>query len=867
VDSSEYKQLLIDLDLCNFGGLFIALSENVKISNYVVNRLQSDLPDRFQFILPVTEYKNVFPIFFSNAFESLGSRPVIYHVIGLSEIVQFELESLILNLQNNRESFKKEAYILVFWVNKEIENKIFYLAPDFFHWTLSSYDFSSLSHNELDSIDKNKPSELPSYIAHIRDYLKRVVWQYDNWQSVQESGEIFLIDLMRHTDLKNEFVKLYGKIESGEKKNMDFFLQEFLDNYQANILTLLGDFGTGKTSFSLRLFVRTSIQFLENPRNRIPIFVNLKGYSNALDFREFIAKECFEQFGFPISIPLFQLLACEGAFLFILDGFDEIASVVDTDDTINNFRELAKLTFDNVNFLLSKNLQSCLSNKVFLTCRTHYFFTESQEVDILTKDNAILYRNIVTKKKFHVARIHLALFNQTQIRTLLHKKLNNPDQEKQILRVIRTTYNLLELANRPLLLRMIYETIPFIKDFEKVNAASLYQTYINQCIERDSWNSKMSPIEKKQWMWSIALKLFFEIKGEGVLAESLTQEISNHFDDKASIDNIRYETTARSFLVRNNDGKYSFAHKSFLEYFLAEYEFFMIINKQRSNINRKYFNKEVFYFLGSFIENSNNKNFSGCDFSYIHLDGVKLIEFDLSSCTFTNFLLGDILLYNCNLEGASFENGLCIDVVFEKSKCNQCVFLGVKFRNVHFKNTEGNEISFIRSDCENISFFDFSFKNVSESNFKGTNLTDCSFQYTIGTNSNFEKAHLEKLSFIHSDFSGANFRHANLKHADFGWASLRCAKASYSDLSFSNLGAADAYGAKFNNSQLVCANLEAGNFTDSCFECSNLSFARISDETRINSANFLDAILTGTSISMNVDIHNQPDHIKYWDYP
>ena len=90
---------------------------------------------------------------------------------------------------------------------------------------------------------------------------------------------------------------------------MDFFLQEFLDNYQANILTLLGDFGTGKTSFSLRLFVRTSIQFLENPRNRIPIFVNLKGYSNALDFREFIAKECFEQFGFPISIPLFQLLA------------------------------------------------------------------------------------------------------------------------------------------------------------------------------------------------------------------------------------------------------------------------------------------------------------------------------------------------------------------------------------------------------------------------------------------------------------------------------------------------------------------------------------------------------------------------------
>lgn len=170
VELSEYRQLLVELDLCATGGLIIALYEDTKTVNYLVDKLQSDLPNRFQFFLPVTDYKNSFPIFFSQAFEPLGSSPVIFHVVGLAEIAKPLLDSLILNLENNREAFKKEPYILVFWVTKKIEKEIFYLAPDFFHWTLSSYDFSSIIQNTFVSMEKNKSSELTVYISHIRNY-------------------------------------------------------------------------------------------------------------------------------------------------------------------------------------------------------------------------------------------------------------------------------------------------------------------------------------------------------------------------------------------------------------------------------------------------------------------------------------------------------------------------------------------------------------------------------------------------------------------------------------------------------------------------------------------------------------------------
>ena len=867
MESSEYSQLLIDLSFCNFGGLILSISDNSEIPDYIIANLQLDMPERFQLVLQITDYKTLFPIFFSKAFESLGSQPVIFHVVGLTRMTEFMLDKLILNLQNNRELFKKGAYILVFWITKEVEKKIFYLAPDFFQWTLSSYDFSNLSKDKFSSTEKNYLLELKIlYISHIKEYLKRVVWQYENWQCVLEGGDQFIINSMGQADLGKEFVKLFGKTENGEKKNMDFFVQEFIENSQASFLTLLGDFGTGKTSFALRLFVRSSKQFIDNDRNRIPIFVNLKKYSGTFDFREFIQKECFLQFGIPISIPIFQLLACEGAFLFILDGFDEFASVVEDNDTIVKFRELTKLTFDNVNFLLSNDLLSCSFNKVFLTCRTHYFFTENQEINILTKDNAILYRDIVTKKKFHVARIHLALFAQDQIRTLLKMRLNNADQEKHIFNLIRTTYNLFELANRPLLLKMISESIPFIKDFERVNASSLYQTYINLCIERDGRNSKISATEKLEWIWSLALKLFFEMKGQGVLVEELSEEISRHFNDTSLFGIICYETTTKSFLVRNIDGKYNFAHKSFLEYFIAEYEFLVILNKKIRKINRKYFNEEIFYFLGGFIEISKNKNFSGCDFSDIKLDGLNLINLNLSYCKFSSFLLGDVVLDSCDLTGAKFESGSCIDVIFKESNCSRCTFSDVKFRNVRFLNADVFGIKFLACNFENQNFMGFSFNDldISGSIFKGAKLRECSFQKSLGLKSNFENADLEGVSFIFSNFSYADFRHANLKGADFGWATLVGTNASYCDMTSANLGAVRADGIRFNNAKLVGANLEAGKFGYSMFVGTDLAFARFSNETQITGSNFLGSTLTGTSIQNKVDTSNKPDWLRFY---
>ena len=219
---------------------------------------------------------------------------------------------------------------------------------------------------------------------------------------------------MERSNLQKFYVSLYCYVKGSTNKIvlLDEVMNLFLSDYTKNFFTLLGDLGTGKSSFSLTYYIYLAKKYLKSKnKERIPIFISLKDYTGKLNIEDIIEKEFFQKFNIDISFHIFLRLALQGKFVFIIDGFDEMASLSNRKLTEDNLKELTKLTFEQLLFMTKECSRYQKANKVLLTCRSHYFLTEAQEKKILKADYTVLYRNYATKTNYEISRIKLKEFN------------------------------------------------------------------------------------------------------------------------------------------------------------------------------------------------------------------------------------------------------------------------------------------------------------------------------------------------------------------------------------------------------------------------------------------------------------------------
>ncbi len=603
-ESDDYEELKTELAICRIGGLFLALYEDEAVSALLMRKLQQDLPDYFHFPLHMTEKKLWFPIFFSHSFEQVGERSNIFHVLGIEDLP--EQAEFIQQLQYNREGFKAKPYSLVFWVKPTFVNKLFHAAPDFYHWVFETYDFSGLAVPCQD--DKTltvQQQARQAFLTAIDLYLQKLIWQYEHWQEVKDSSKDFLNEVMGRANLHDYYVSLYCTDQSAKVWLLDDLLDNFLADEQRSFLTLLGDFSTGKTSFSLHYFIKQAQCYLANKSRRIPLFISLKEYSGHLNLRDFIVKEFYTRLGLPLSLAAFQELVLQGRFLVFIDGFDEMASMSDQQETMENFKELTRFSFENLQFMTQNHEKKAPTNKLFMTCRTHYFFTDDQEQEILKADYTVLYRNYATRSNYQVTRINVQEFKQGQIEEYIRKNMENETTAQEFLNIIQDTYNLTELSRRPLLLDMIVKTLPALKDKRQINASDLYKDYTGIWIEREDWRSQMTPEGKRQLMWELAVKMY-QAGGDFSMHYTQLKKPNPAFFKKNWLESIeddyfKYEVTTCSFLHRDLSGNYKFIHKSFMEYFLAEYYFECKKNRTGSLLKYSETNDETKFFIKMFI--------------------------------------------------------------------------------------------------------------------------------------------------------------------------------------------------------------------------------------------------------------------------
>ncbi len=560
----EFEGLASELSFCQSGGLILALYLHEEVRETVMARLREELPSHFHFPLQLNNLKIQFSTFFSQTFEQTGEHSDVFHVLGIEQLSEAAQLEFLRSLQYGRENFKSLGYSLVFWVSPAFVTKLFHAAPDFYHWLNGTYDFSIYQPTGGTSYARQREN----FLGSLKSYLKKLIWQYEHWEEVPKTD--FLLEVMSRANLHKYYVALSGTDSQGNVWRLDKLLDNFLKEPQHSFMTLLGDYGTGKSSFSLHYFIQQAKRYLQDNRRRIPLFISLKDYPKRVNVPTFLQKEFVEKFQLSFSLAVFQELALAGQFVFLVDGFDEMMSLADKEETVANFKALTRLTFENVQFLTQG--ETGRKNKLLMTCRTHYFFSEAQEKEILRADYTVLYRNYATRSQYQITRVNVGKFDQAQIEEFILKSVDNEATAQQMLAIIRDTYNLQELSERPLLLNMIVKTLPELREKEKINVADLYQVYTNGWIERDDWRSQLTPQGKRQFMWELALKMY-QGGGNFSLHYSQLDKPKPEFlknPGEVNEDYYAYETTTCAFLNRDAEGNYKFVHKSFMEYFVAE---------------------------------------------------------------------------------------------------------------------------------------------------------------------------------------------------------------------------------------------------------------------------------------------------------
>jgi len=395
--------------------------------------------------------------------------------------------------------------------------------------------------------------EFTDRLADFRPYLERLIQEY-------EASEIpaFYVPLAVESEADEDRAPQVFK-------PLEFFVDAWLTEPERNHLSILGDFGSGKTWFCQRFAYLAAKRYLADPgHNRIPILITLRDYSRAYDVEQLITDAVANRYkvGLASGYKTFARLDEAGRLLLIFDGFDEMERrVSDYRTTVENFWELSKVV--------------CPASKVLLTCRTAYFRHRGEEetltprrrrVSVVAGNHVVDLRD---QERFEV--VYLLDFGDEEIQLALQKRL--PTGWEPVYRKIQELSNLRDLSSRPVLLDMIVKTLPEIQNASQINQASLYEAYVNALLNR-RWSEDTDffpPQDRLFFVQELAWEMY-QTQRLTIPFSEFPERVKKHLglkDDPEQAAFFERDIRTQSYLVRDPLGNYRFAHKSFMEYFAA----------------------------------------------------------------------------------------------------------------------------------------------------------------------------------------------------------------------------------------------------------------------------------------------------------
>ena len=328
-------------------------------------------------------------------------------------------------------------------------------------------------------------------------------------------------------------------------------------------MSILGEFGTGKTWFTLRLAsdrlqAYRAARKARKPRGRYPLLIQLRDYAKAVSVESLLSEFFFDRFevGLP-SMKAFRVLNRMRRFLLIFDGFDEMARKVDYQKVVDNFWELAKVVVPGA--------------KAVLTCRDEHFRHTQEAREVFAgHEMATTAKIVLVPPRFEV--VHLEPFDEPRIRQAIVARQGNKEGSKTA-DLILSHKGLADLGKRPVMIDMVLQSLDDIKDRDSIVTSQVYlfatDAQMRKNIKEERTFTSMT--EKVLFLCELAWEMH-RTQNLRINYKLFPERFLEIFGDRVTEtekDHWWFDLMGQTLLVRDADGNYSFAHRGLVEYFAA----------------------------------------------------------------------------------------------------------------------------------------------------------------------------------------------------------------------------------------------------------------------------------------------------------
>jgi len=549
-------------------------------------------------------------------------------------------------------------------------------------------------------------------------------------------------------------VSCYGKNDGW----VDGYIDNWLNDRTKEHISILGEFGTGKTWLTLHYAWATLQSYRDAKerrveRPRIPLVIPLRDYAKAVTVESLFSEFFFRKYEILAGYSVFEQLNRMGKLLLIFDGFDEMADRVDSQKMINNFWELAQVVVP--------------GSKAILTCRSEHF-PEAKAGRALLNAELEASTSALTGEPPQFEVLELKKFNDDQIRQVLSFRAG-----ASTVKEIMGNPQLLDLARRPAMSELILEALPDIEAGKPVDMSRVYLYAVRTKIERD--------IKAERTFTSLADKLYFlcELSWEmlstnqmslnyRLFPDRLRRLFSHAVQEQKHLDHWHFDMMGQTMLIRNADGDYTPAHRSLLEFFVA-YKFaaeigilapdFMELAKAQSHLKEALSSN---YTWSSYFSRK-------CDGKGDIEPVPSLKEFIPETVTLLAETIGkEPLLANSIERGQSVAIlELMLNMIStDKNKVNTRLLSLIR----ETRNKSSEEVGTVGGNIATI-LIRYDKQALRGQNIAGANLTLADLSNADLTECNLECANLNKVKFINTKLVNASLQGVNLTNvriADWG---------------------------------------------------------------------------------------------------